>query len=284
MEAQVFVGPIEWFEKDYYRVLGVAPDASTDEIVRAFRAQARCCHPDAVPGDRRAEERFKELSVAFSVLRDARRRADYDVVRRSVAAATTWYATRLSATGGLGGVPYPWGAPSSDVMPPWADGGAAQPAGDSAVAAGPSGEEAVQRTVWLSNVDARDGCVAAVDVIDDVPCVECGGRGAASAGSVQRCPLCAGRGTLPRDYGGFSLTGSCPACFGRGWAVDEPCHACHGAGVVGRRRSIRFRVPPGVSDGQHLRVRGHGGPGRHGGPPGDLDLTIRIHPPPNRHH
>jgi molecular chaperone DnaJ len=281
--------PLEWFEKDFYWVLGVAPDATPREIIRAFRALARSCHPDAAPGDRQAEERFKALSTAFTVLRDPTRRAEYDLVRRSVAVATAWRSTGLAGVDGLGVSSNPWGSLDSDSTTPGAHADEHSPA-HGAASAPRSGDE-IERTVWLSSDDTRPGRLAVIDVVDDVVCPDCGGHGAAPGRSVQRCPMCAGEGTLPHDYGGFFLTGSCPTCFGRGRTVEQPCPGCHGGGITGRHREVRVRIPPGVTDGQRLRVHGQGGPGRDGGGPGDLYLTVRVHalqaettdaPPPGR--
>jgi molecular chaperone DnaJ len=272
--------PLEWFEKDYYRLLGVTPDASPQEIIRAFRTLARSCHPDAMPGDRRAEEQFKELSAAFNVLRDGARRAEYDVVRRSVAAATAWPSAPNPGAEGLRVGPDRWDVLGSRSDNPPGARGAARPGPEREAAPEPRAGDQLERTVRLSRDDARRGCLTVVEAIDDVPCPDCDGHGAAPNGTVQRCPTCAGRGTLPHDYGGFSLTASCPACFGSGRIVDQPCRRCHGAGVAGQHRQVRVRVPAGVTQGQRLRVPGQGGPGRRGGPPGDLYLTIRLHPPP----
>jgi molecular chaperone DnaJ len=260
----------EWFEKDYYQVLGVPSTATDKEITRAYRKLAKQYHPDANPG---SEERFKEISAAYDVLGDAARRKEYDEVRRLGPMAgglggggfgggfgspggTTFRVEDLGDLGDLfGGI---FGARSTRRR-----GRVAQRGAD------------VETELHLSFADAVNGVTASVNVPEDVRCHTCNGSGAAPGTSTHTCPRCNGKGTLDDNQGLFSLSTVCPTCNGRGTVVDTPCPTCHGTGTERRNRVVKVRVPPGVENGQRIRVKGRGAPGQGSAPAGDLYVVVR---------
>ena len=257
----------EWLEKDYYQVLGVAQNATDKEITRAYRKLAKQFHPDANPG---AEDRFKEISAAYDVLGDVGKRKEYDEVRR------------LGATGfgGLGGFGGPGGATFrvedigdlGDLL-----GGLGGTFGNRRNRnTRPRRGADVEAELHLSFEDAVRGATTTVHVAGQARCQTCGGSGAEPGSSPITCPTCQGRGSLDEPQGLFSLSRVCPQCSGRGTVVDKPCHTCRGTGVTRRTREVKVRVPAGVEDGQRIRVKGRGAPGRNNGPAGDLYVVVRV--------
>ena len=258
----------EWLEKDYYQVLGVAPTATDKEITRAYRKLAKQFHPDANPG---AEDRFKEITAAYDVLGDAAKRKEYDEVRRLGA----------SGLGGLGGFGGPGGATFrvedlGDLGDLLGGFGATFGGGRRGRNAGPRRGADVEAELHLSFEDAVRGVTTSVHVAGEARCETCGGSGAAPGSSPVTCPTCHGRGSLDDNQGLFSLSRVCPQCSGRGTVVDKPCKTCRGSGVTRRTREVKVRIPPGVEDGQRIRVKGRGAPGRASGPAGDLYVVVRV--------
>lgn len=255
----------EWFEKDYYKVLGVPPSATEKEITRAYRKLAKQYHPDAHPG---AEDRFKEVSAAYDVLGDPEKRKEYDEVRR------------LAPTGGFG-MP-PGGEPFNATfrIDNVADllGGifGRGPQGASRTRAGPRRGADLDTDLHLSFGDALAGVTTTVNVTSDAACGSCGGTGAAPGTSPVICPTCGGRGVRDDNQGLFSFSQPCRDCGGTGMRVETPCWECGGSGIVHRPRQVKVRIPPGVDDGQRIRFKGKGGAGANGGPPGDLYVTTRV--------
>jgi molecular chaperone DnaJ len=277
----------EWFEKDYYAVLGVEPDASDREIQRAYRRLAKANHPDANAGDTAAEERFKEVSAAHDVLGDSEKRREYDQVREMVASGV--------GPGGFG----PGGSGGFNGFAPGFDGatfhfddggglgdllgnlfgtrsGGRRRGGRSAT--GPVRGADLEAELHLEFVDAVHGVTTTVGVTSDAPCPVCGGSGAEPGTFPQPCPTCGGTGAVAVDQGPFSFSQVCPTCGGRGEVIEHRCKKCRGTGVERRRRDVKVRIPAGVADGQRIRVKGRGGAGRNGGPPGDLYVVVRVGP------
>jgi molecular chaperone DnaJ len=260
----------EWLEKDYYEVLGVARTATDKEITRAYRKLAKQFHPDANPG---AEERFKEISAAYDVLGDAGKRKEYDEVRRLGAAGFP---------GGFGGGGFggPGGATFrvedlgdlGDLLGGMFGGGG----GRTRRAGGPRRGADVETELHLSFEDAVKGVTTTVHIAGEARCETCHGSGAAPGTAPVTCPRCGGRGHLDEPQGLFSLSTVCPQCSGRGSIIDKPCPTCKGSGIQKRLREVKVRVPPGVEDGQRIRVKGRGAPGRGNGPSGDLYVTVRV--------
>lgn len=276
--------PREWFEKDFYAVLGVGKDADAKEITRAYRKLAREHHPDAKPGDAAAEERFKEVSAAYDVVGDPEKRKEYDEVRA------------LGPMGGFGGPGGPGGgfggpgggftfdvggAGIGDVLGNLfggAMGGAGR--GRGRTATGPQRGADLEAELHLDFTDAVAGISTSLHLVSDAVCATCAGTGAEPGTTPVRCGVCAGRGAIQDDQGMFATSRPCPSCGGRGVRIEHPCTTCRGSGVERRPREIKVRIPAGVHDGQKIRLKGRGDPGRQGGQPGDLYVTCRVAPHP----
>lgn len=268
----------DWLEKDFYEVLGVAETAGADEIKKAYRKLAQKHHPDANPGDANAEERFKEISEAYSILSDSEQRKEYDQVRR------------LAATGGFQGFGAPGGGFGGfggqrvrvenleDLLGGFGGLGDLFGFGTRGRAQGPTKGADVTADLSVSFEDAAFGVTTEVTVEGAAACSRCGGSGAEPGSSIVTCPTCGGRGIIAQNQGVFSFSQPCPQCGGSGRLVETPCSQCRGTGTENRRRRVKLRVPAGVKDGQTLRVRGKGAPGSFGGPPGDLLVQVRVAP------
>lgn len=270
----------EWFEKDFYATLGVASDASEKDITKAYRKLAKQYHPDANKGDAAAEERFKEISAAYDVLGDGEKRKEYDEVRRMVAAG-----------GGPGGFPGGFGGGGfgenvtfdfegqdlgglGDILGGLF--GRNRRGGRGAQAKGPQRGIDLETELHLDFMDAINGVTTTVRFTADAACSKCAGTGAKPGTLPETCTTCAGTGNVARNQGPFSFSDVCPACGGRGVIIREPCGTCKGTGVEVRPRDVKVRLPAGVSDGQRIRVKGRGGAGRNGGPPGDLYVEAHV--------
>lgn len=261
----------EWFEKDYYAILGVSETATPKEITRAYRKLARQFHPDANAGDVKAEERFKEVSAAYEVIGDEAKRKEYDEVRRLGPMG-----------GGFGGPGGPGGFTfSTDNLGDLGDlfgnlfgrrgREAREPRG-----AGPQRGADLETELRLSFEGAAQGVTTTVNITSDVACHTCHGTGAKPGTAPHACPRCGGRGVVDENQGFFSFSQPCPQCRGTGFVVDEPCPTCNGAGMEKKARQVKVRIPAGVTDGQRIRLPGRGAPGRHGGPNGDLYVVTRV--------
>jgi molecular chaperone DnaJ len=277
----------EWFEKDYYAMLGLTKGATEKDITRAYRKLAKQHHPDANPGNKEAEEKFKNISSAYDVLGDAAKRKEYDEVRAMVASG----AGSPFAGSGSGG----FGGPGGNIRFETGDMGDVGGLGDilgnlfgrgrrgagtqtRQPGAGPRRGGDLEAEVHLAFDDAVRGATIAVQLTGAAPCHTCGGTGAAPGTVPQTCPQCAGVGTLAVDQGPFSFSQICPRCGGSGQVVDKPCPTCGGGGAETRTREVKVRIPVGVADGQRVRVKGKGTPGSNGGPPGDLYVTVHVAP------
>lgn len=267
----------EWFEKDYYKTLGVDEGASGKEITKAYRKLARKLHPDQNPGDDAAEERFKEVTGAYDVIGDDERREEYDEVRR------------MGPMGGMGGAPGGPGGFSFNVGD-MGDGGLGDILGDmfgrggrTAYGSGRSGVGPrrgadLQTHLTLDFADAAQGITTTLHLTTDAQCSTCGGIGARPGSSPRVCSNCGGRGVVDDNQGMFSFSSPCRVCQGRGSVIDDPCPTCHATGIEKRPREVKTRLPAGVRDGQTIRLKGRGGPGHNGGPAGDLLVEITVQP------
>lgn len=263
----------EWFEKDYYKVLGLSDSATKAEITKAYRKLARDSHPDKHPGDAAAEERFKAIAAAYDVLGDDAKRKEYDEVRR------------MGPLGGMrgGGPGGPGGGFRFEDVGDLGDlfgglfnrgrGGASR---GGARGTGPQRGADLQSELHLTFEDAVSGVTTAVHLTSEAACSRCSGNGAEPGTSPLVCTNCGGRGVLDDNQGFFSFSQPCPTCQGRGTVVETPCTNCRGSGVEHRPREVKVRVPAGVQDGQRIRLKGRGGPGRNGGPPGDLAVIVHV--------
>ncbi|MER3452405.1 MAG: molecular chaperone DnaJ [Acidimicrobiia bacterium] len=258
----------EWFEKDYYKILGVPETASQREIKAAYRRLSKQYHPDRNPG---AEDRFKEISAAYDVLGDPEKRKAYDEVRR------------MGPVGGFGPGPAGGGGFSfriDDLGDLFGGLFGRGRRGFGGGAAGPRRGEDLEAELHLSFDEAVNGSLVTVNVMSDAPCGACNGTGAAPGTTPVVCPRCGGRGVLDENQGLFSFSTPCTRCAGRGMVVERPCATCRGTGVVRVPRKVRVKVPAGVADGQRIRLKGKGGAGRNGGPPGDLYVRVHVAPHP----
>jgi molecular chaperone DnaJ len=261
----------EWFEKDYYKVLGVAQSATAKDITRAYRKLAKESHPDANPG---REERFKEVSAAYDVLGDETKRKEYDEVRRLGPAAAGF-------GGGAGAGPFGGGSSFrvddlgdlGDLFGGLFGGGGRRRASRGA---GPQRGADLEAELHLSFDEAVHGVTTSVHVVGDAACNVCAGTGAMPGTVPKGCPTCGGRGVVADDQGMFGFSSPCPTCAGRGVIIEAPCATCAGTGVERRPRSVKVRIPAGVQHGQRIRMKERGGPGRNGGPAGDLYVTVQV--------
>src|SRR5918911_468067 len=228
--------------KDPYKVLGVDKKASADEIKKAYRKLARQYHPDRNPGDKAAEERFKEVQTAYDLLADPEKRKQYD---------------RFGANGRPG------------------FGGGGRRGGRVRQERGVRGAD-VEVAVNLSFEDSLQGLETKIPVEVEAPCRECGGSGAQPGTAPVICPECNGRGVKVESQGLFGLSQPCPRCRGNGTVIEKPCAKCHGSGRERRRRTFTVKIKPGVKDGTKIRLKGKGEAGQHGGPNGDLIVVTRI--------
>jgi len=270
----------DYFDKDYYKILGVPKDAKAADIKKAFRKIARDNHPDAHPGDKKAEQRFKEASEANDILSDPDKKKEYDEARRLMGAGFRYPGNRtppqgagFSGFGGLGDV-FGGGGPEniSDLLG-GLFGGAAR--AGRPTAARPRRGADIEGEVTIDFKRAIDGATVGVTMSSDTPCAACRGTGAQSGSVPKVCPACQGTGVVEG-----SISTPCPECRGRGLLVDVPCSVCHGSGRAPSSKTMQVRIPAGVDDGQRIRIKGKGAPGENGGPAGDLYVSVHVTPHP----
>lgn len=262
----------EWFEKDYYAVLGVAPDAAQKDVTKAYRKLARQHHPDANPGNKDAEERFKEVSAAYDVLGDAEKRKEYDQVRSMAASGFRGFGRP-----GFGGTRVRFGDVGGDFGDLFSNlfGGAPRGGRFGGGARVQRGAD-LQAAARLTFDEAMNGTTTTVKVDTDRRCSRCGGVGAEPGTSPKPCPECGGTGAVTLDQGPFSFSQPCPRCAGTGQIVESPCRQCGGRGVERARQDVKVRIPPGVLDGERIRVKDRGAHGPGGGPRGDLWVQVNV--------
>ena len=256
----------EWFEKDYYKTLGVPSTSTAKEITSAYRKLAKKHHPDTNPG---SDEVFKEISAAYDVLGDTDKRKEYDEVRTMGPSAGGFPGG--SAGGFPGGFRVEDSGDFGDLF-----GGLFGRGRRGAQQAGPQRGSDVETELHLTFEDAVRGVTTSVNVTTDARCHTCSGSGSAPGTHPDTCPRCGGTGSLQDNQGLFSLSQICPQCSGRGTIVTHPCPTCGGSGVEHRNRSVKVRLPAGVEDGQRIRVKGRGAAGKGGGPSGDLYVIVRV--------
>ncbi len=277
----------EWFDKDYYAELGVSPDASEKEITRAYRKLAKQYHPDANAGDKDAEDRFKEISAAHDVLGDSAKRKEYDEVREMVASGVG-----PGGPGGFGGAGPGFGGFDGNIRVEdlgdlggifgnlFGGGRAGGRRGRAPGPAGPQRGNDIETELHLDFLEAVHGVTTSVNITSEAPCHVCNGTGAKPGTFPEVCPTCGGAGSVAVDQGPFSFSQVCPTCGGGGSVVKDKCKNCKGRGIEVRPRTVKVRIPAGVDDGQRIRVKGRGTPGRNGGPPGDLYVVVHVAPHP----
>jgi molecular chaperone DnaJ len=278
----------DFLEKDYYKTLGVAKGASADEIKKSYRQLARKYHPDANKGDSKSEERFKEISEAYNVLSDDKRRKEYDEARSLFGAG----GARMPGPGGPAGAGGGYSFDLGDLLGNSGGGSGGGGLGDLLGGVFGRGGRTTQQTTRprrgadieteaaLSFGDAIEGSTVALRLAGEAACKACMGTGA-KAGTVPRvCPTCEGTGAGSRNLGNFAFSEPCKTCKGRGLIVDDPCPDCSGSGRAMSTRTIQARIPAGVADGQRIKLKGKGAPGERGGPAGDLYVKVHVDPHP----
>lgn len=280
----------DWLEKDYYRVLGVSKDADPDTIKKAYRKLARDLHPDHNRENAEAEQRFKDVSEAYSVLSDAGERKKYDETRAGFGGGGGFrFPPGGSAPGGAPGGASTFDFDLNDLL---AQAGGRGGVGDlfgtifgqgrrpGGATGGPRRGSDIESRVALKFRESVSGSTVALKMTSAAACTACAGTGA-RRGSVPRvCPACEGTGHTSQSAGRFALSEPCQTCHGRGLVVDDPCDVCNGSGRGTSSRTLNVRIPAGVHDGQRIRLKGKGGPGERGGPAGDLYVTVSVEPHP----
>ncbi len=281
----------DWIEKDFYRELGVASGASNDEIKKAYRKLARELHPDANPGDAKAEARFKAVSEAYGVLSDEKKRKEYDETRALFAGGGGGFGGGAGFPGGFGTGASGQGFDLNDLLrnAGAGQGGGAGGLGDifgglfgggrTSTASPRSRRGAdVESELTIDFVDAVRGAEVPIRLSSPGRCENCGGSGARPGTSPHICPTCAGSGFVSSSQGAFAFSEPCRDCRGTGRIIDDPCPECGGDGVSTRTRPLTVRVPAGVADGNKVRLKSQGQPGMGGAPAGDLYVTVHVTP------
>ncbi len=260
-------------KRDYYEVLGVSKDASEAEIKRAYKKLARHYHPDMNPGDKEAEEKFKEINEANEVLSDPDKKARYD--QFGFAGVDPNYA---GGGGGFGGG-FDFGD-LGDLFGSFFTGGFG--GGGQQRRNGPQRGESIRMSVSLSFTEAAFGCEKDVTLERSEECSTCGGNGCAKGTTPEICPECHGTGSVQvrrqTPMGVFASTSPCSKCHGTGKIIHQPCEDCHGSGRVRKRRTVKVSIPAGIDNGQTISLRGQGHAGKNGGPSGDLLITVMVKP------
>ncbi len=252
-------------KQDYYRILGVAKNAAPDDIKKAYRKLALKYHPDRNPGNKEAEERFKEAAEAYEVLHDPEKRRLYDLYGHE----------GVSSTGFTGFHDF------SDIFRSFSDifedlfgFGGFGATRETRVQAGGD----LRYDLALDFLDATLGTEVTIEVPRIINCRTCGGSGAKPGTKKVPCPQCGGRGVVTRTHGIFQISTTCSRCGGLREFISEPCSDCHGEGQVRDKKKLKVKIPPGMDSGTHLIMAGEGNEGRFGGPPGDLYIILQVKP------
>ena len=261
-------------KRDYYEVLGVEKNASDSEIKKAYRKLAMKYHPDLNPGDKTAEEKFKEVNEAYEVLSDADKKARYDQYGFA-GVDPNFNPNAGNPFGGFGGGGFGFGD-LGDIFGDFFGGGASS----SARRSGPSKGQNVVAEIEISFEDAAFGCEREITFGRIEPCATCHGTGCKDGSQPETCSYCHGTGTVrtQQNFMGMTMQSNqpCPKCGGQGKIIKDACPTCRGKGKVRRNKTIRVKVPAGIDNGQSFRVRDEGNAGSNGGPNGDLLVTVRV--------
>lgn len=268
-------------EENYYEVLGVERGASQDDIKKAYRRLAMKYHPDRNPGDKAAEEKFKQVGEAYAVLSDEQKRAAYDRFGKAGVDPSAAGGAGGFGQGGFGGF---GGMNSGDFQSAFGDifsdlfGGGGRGRG-----AGPQGPQPmrgndVSYTLEVSFEDAAHGRKMDIRVPAWDECSNCHGTGCRPGTSKKTCPTCHGAGVVRMSNGLFQVQQTCPQCHGTGEVIADPCPDCGGTGFKRSAKVVEVNIPAGINDGQRIRMSGKGEPGTNGGPAGDLFIEIRVRP------
>ncbi len=262
-------------KRDYYEVLGIQKGASEDEIKKAYKKLARKYHPDMNPGDKEAEEKFKEVNEANEVLSDPEKKARYD--QFGFAGVDPNYGA--GAGGGAYGGGFDFGD-LGDIFGSFFGGGFG--GGQRRNPNAPQRGESIRASVSVSFTEAAFGCEKSVTLERSEQCPTCKGNGCAPGTTPEICPDCHGTGTVQTrrqtPMGVFASNGPCRKCGGTGRLIHQPCPDCRGTGAVRKRKTIKVAIPAGIDHGQTISLRGQGNAGKNGGPAGDLLITVMVQP------
>ena len=250
-------------KRDYYELLGIVRSAGEDEVKKAYRKLALQYHPDRNPGDKQAEERFKEVSEAYQVLSDPQKRAQYDKFGH---AAFGDNGPGFDFNSGFEDI-------FGDIFGEFFGGAGARRRSES------RGED-LRYNLTLSFEEAVSGVEKKIKIPRHGPCDMCRGTGAKAGTSPQTCPSCRGRGQVSFQQGFFSVSRSCSQCHGQGTFISDPCTICGGAGRVRKMHTLSVKIPAGVDNGSRLKLRGEGETAPARGIPGDLYVVIQVEPHP----
>jgi len=255
-------------KRDYYEILGVSKSAQGEELKKAYRQLAIKFHPDRKPGDKAAEEKFKELSEAYEVLSDAKKRQMYDQ-----------FGHAASQGGGHGG--FDFGGSGSvndifgDIFSDLFGGGGQRRGRGGARSRGRPGAD-LQTSVSITFEESAFGVEKVISLQKAVQCETCTGTGAKPGTQAQQCPQCHGSGQEMFQQGFFSISRPCSRCRSTGQIISNPCTDCRGTGHTRKQSKIAVKIPAGISTGQRLKLRAEGEAGEHGGPAGDLYVLIEV--------
>jgi molecular chaperone DnaJ len=262
-------------KRDYYEILGVERGTGAEDIKKAYRKLAVKFHPDKNPGDKTAEEKFKELGEAYEALSDPQKRAAYDQFG---------HAAFDRRTGGFGRSPGGGFHDPFEIFREVFGGGGGGSIFDDLFGGSRADPSQSQRgddlryDMEITFEEAAHGCEKEISVTKLERCETCSGSGAEAGSRARTCPMCGGRGQVISSRGIFSIAQTCPQCQGAGRVIDRPCHSCRGAGRRERTSKIKLRIPAGVDTGSRLRSAGNGEAGMRGGTSGDLYVVLHVKP------
>ena len=265
-------------KRDFYEVLGVQKGASDDEIKKAYRKMAKQYHPDLNPGDKTAEDKFKEVNEAYEVLSDSTKKARYDQFGHAGVDPNFGAGGGGGFGGGFGGFGDGMEFGLGDIFGSFFGGGFG--GGRHSNPNAPRRGEDLQSRVTISFEEAAKGCKRTVEINRIETCPECSGSGAQKGTSPTTCPECNGRGQVNvqqrTPFGVMSTTRQCTRCGGKGKIISTPCSKCHGSGRYSKRSTIEVNIPAGIDDKQVVNLRGEGNKGANGGPAGDLKVAVFV--------
>ncbi|MCE0499703.1 MAG: molecular chaperone DnaJ [Methylacidiphilales bacterium] len=263
-------------KRDYYVVLGVERTATAEEIKKAYRKLAVKHHPDKNPGDKSAEEKFKELGEAYEVLSNPDKRSAYDRFGHQA------FAPGGMGGAGMGGMHDPFeifrevfggGGRGGGIFGNFFDEAFGQEGGERG---GRGRGSDLRYDMRITFEEAARGVEREIEIVKLQACDTCHGSGAEPGAKITSCPTCGGHGQVAVTRGFFNIAQTCPRCRGAGQTIEKPCHACHGEGRVEKKAKIKIKIPAGVEDGTRLRSSGQGEGGVRGGPPGDLYVVLHV--------